>query len=314
MIATGSNTKLVMIRGATEYPLFDGSVIYNSSDGPVELYYIADDGLGMAPIIRFSERGPSQHGDTDLGFILEPRTISYIFGIYAPGIGDSRHLDTARMLLLKQFRPSNDTVSFRYTRPNGDVLQIDGHFTGGMQFGSSEREPGTWFQRFSVDFKMSDPTWYVPTQQSYTVVNDVWTNGFSVPVAIPFYVGEPHFDFGQTIVYNGSWETYPVLTINGPIINPTITNQELELELPFTGSIEKNTYWRIDLSSGLKSVVNANGTSMMQYVSDPNNLDTFRIAAAPDVVDGINTIWMTGDGADFDTTLDIAFYERHIGI
>lgn len=316
VIPTASN--LTLIRNGVETSLSDGTVLLNTPDGPVTLLYIADDGLGMAPITRFSERAPAQHGDTDLGFLLEPRVVSYIFAIYAPPTDDSRHLDAARMLLLKQFRPSRDAVSFRYDRANGDVMQIDGHFTGGMQFGSADREPGAWFQRFSADFKMPDPTWYDPTPMVFTLTNTNWSSGMPVPLVVPVAVGASDFNASQVIVYTGTWESYPALRITGPIRSPIITHTQLGLTLPLTANggatIGQGEYWDINLEGSFKTIVDSAGVSQMAYLADPNNLDTFRFAAVPDIADGSNTIVMTGAGSNGNTSLRIGFRERYIGI
>jgi hypothetical protein len=309
-------TRLTMIRGIHEDSLSDGTVLFTTEHGPVYFVYETDNGLGMPALVRFSERGPSQHGDTDLGFLLEPRSLSYIFGVFAPGTTmDSRYLDTARMLLLARFRPARDPISLRYNRANGDVFQIDGHFAEGMQFGSAERIAGTWYQRFSVNFKMNDPIWYGPYQEVVTFTNDLWTGGLAVPFSVPVPVGSSDYSHGSIpLFYDGTWETYPDLRINGPITNPTILHDELDLSLPFEGSVQQGGYWDILLSSGSKRVVDHEGNSVMQYLSDPNNLDTFRIAADPDLTSGINRIRMTGTNANALTSLRITYTNRYIGI
>lgn len=316
MQVTDTATRLTMLRGIHEDSLSDGTVLFTTEHGPVYFVYEIDNGLGMPSLVRLSERGPSQHGDTDIGFLLEPRSISYIFGIFAPGnIMDSRYLDTARMLLLARFRPARDPVTLRYNRANGDVFQIDGHFMDGMQFGSAERIPGTWYQRFSVNFKMNDPIWYSPYEESVTFTNDLWTGGLAVPAAVPLTVGASEYRSGSIpIYYDGTWETYPDLRITGPISNPVIVHEGLDLRLPFEGNVQQGQYWDILLSSGSKRVVDHEGNSVMRYLSDPNNLDTFRIAADPDVTSGINNISMTGTRANALTSLRITYTNRYIGI
>lgn len=314
MLVAPEATRLTMIRGDVEYPLSDGTVLFDTDDGPVYLYYIADDGLGMASVTRFSERGPSQHGDTDLGFLLEPRIVSYIFAIYAPPTDDSRHLEVARKLLLRMFRPAASAATFRYDRASGDVMQIDGHFSGGMQFGSEDRQAGTWFQRFSVELKMSDPTWYDPDPVEITMTNSAWGTGFTVPTPVPTFVGSSAFDEQLEIVYTGSWDSYPRLRIYGPIRNPTISHIDLGLVLPFRVSINTTGYLDIDLASPTKTVTDEYGVSLMHTLGDPNNIDTFRLAADPDVIDGINTIRVVGSGTNAATKLVVTYSTRYVGL
>jgi hypothetical protein len=311
-------TRLTLIRGLSEYSLSDATVLFDTSDGPVYFVYEADNGIGMAPLTRFAERGPSQHGDTDLGFMLEPRSLSYIFGIFAPGnTRDTRHLETARMLLLQRFRPSLSPLSLRYDRANGDVMQIDGHFAEGMQFGSTERIEGTWYQRFSVNLKMNDPTWYNPTLHVSTATDDLWEGGTPVPMSVPTPVGRSRFIGTTVIEYAGSWDTYPTLRVTGPIHDFQIYNVAGEQDafiLPFSGFVPHGSYWDIILESGSKSVVDEDGNSMLAYLGDPNHLSTFRIVAEPDADGGINSITMSGYGANGDTSLQVTYTDRYVGI
>jgi hypothetical protein len=51
------------------------------------------DGLGGGDLTRQSSRGPMQHGDTDEGFLLEPRLITLVLGVLGStpaGVGDKR--------------------------------------------------------------------------------------------------------------------------------------------------------------------------------------------------------------------------------
>ena len=42
----------------------------------MDRYVLEDyDGFGMPPSHRLTERGPLQHGETDLGYLLDPRLI-----------------------------------------------------------------------------------------------------------------------------------------------------------------------------------------------------------------------------------------------
>lgn len=307
-------TKLYLTVGTHTYDCSDGDVLVTTPDGPVYLMYLSDEGLGTAPLTRFSERGPSQHGDTDIGMLLEPRIINYIFAVAAPNINDdSRHLDTARMLLMRRF-PVRAPITLRYDRANGDVLQIDGYVQRGPQFGTTDREVGTWFQRFAVEFRMGDPTWYNPDLNTDTITEALWSGGLDVPMPVPFSVGSSVFDTSMAITYEGSWETYPRLRINGPITNPLIRHIELGLNLHFEGSITTGDYWDILLDSAPKSVVDSGGTSVIRYLLDPNDLSTFRLDADPDLADGLNTLALTGTGTSITTSLDITYTTRYIGI
>jgi hypothetical protein len=97
-----------------------------------EIWIEADDGVGMAPLHRLSERGPQQHGVTDRGFRLDPRTISLVFGLYAQTLSD---LYNAEDQLLTWLVPTDSAMSLLYARDNGTNRQIDVHVAGPPLFG-----------------------------------------------------------------------------------------------------------------------------------------------------------------------------------
>lgn len=61
--------------------LIRGTDILNLNDLDTYLR-IEEDGLGLPEVRRITERGPFQHGDTDLDFRLEPRIINVVCGVF----------------------------------------------------------------------------------------------------------------------------------------------------------------------------------------------------------------------------------------
>jgi hypothetical protein len=310
-------TRLQLTRGSTTYDLYDGVVLFETTDGPVTLYYLDDNGLGMPPIVNLSERGPAQHGDTDRGYHYDSRIYSYIFGIHAPNTHTNAHLYSARDIVLRMFKRSTAIAIFKYTLANGEVRWINGHFNGGMMFANADRQEGTWFQRFAVDFKANDPFFYDPTIVTHTLDNEYWNgavDGFDVPLPVPFDVGPSLFIHEAGITYTGSFDSYPTIRINGPITDPVIQHMQLGLTIPLNGSVGAGEYWDIILDTARKQIKDATGASVMRVLDDPNDIDVFRIASDPDVPEGGNSITITGRNADSTTTVVISYYTRYLGI
>lgn len=307
-----TTTRLSMIVEGNTFPMSDGTVLFDTDDGPVLLFYLTDGGLGMAPVERFSERAPSQHGVTDLGFRLLPRTVNFGFAIYAPLTDDSRHLETARDLILRRFRPTNIPITFRYDRANGTIRQIEGFFTGGLAFGSEDRLPGTWFQRLAVEVRMPDPTFYDPAEKAAFIENNAnpVPVGVLIPLTVPTYVRSGVLDNDWIFANDGSWETFPIIEIFGALRSPRIENlvtgEVLYLE---RSSIGDGDFYTIDLNSGVKSVRHSSGEDRTHELSDDSNLATFHLAP------GDQEIRVTSPYAGNQVeVVRMTWYNRFIGI
>jgi hypothetical protein len=185
-----------------------------------------------------------------------------------------------------------------------------------MLFGSEDRDPDNWFQRFAVDFKMNNPVWYDPVPTVTLARNPAWLggNGMQVPTPVPFGVSGSRLDGSVVIPYSGTWETFPTLRIQGPIVDPSLTHLQLGSVLSFKGALGPSDYWDIMLAASPKVMVDQNGVSILRYLNDPNDFNTFRLAPDPDVLNGSNTILFTGRQATGTTSLTVTYYNRYIGI
>src|SRR5437868_14355923 len=110
-------TTLTAIVAGTSTDLSDGTLCWREMEA----------GVSMPPLHRISRRGPQQHGQTDVGFRLDPRLIHLKFGILGADEGDM--LDK-RAQLLAIFKPRNAALSLRWALANGQTRQIDCHYAG----------------------------------------------------------------------------------------------------------------------------------------------------------------------------------------
>lgn len=289
-------TILEAIKGGTTYNLSDGSLGYRAEEA----------GLGLAPLRRYSQRGPRQHGTTPTGYRLEPRIIQ--LGFVFSTLSWSAHY-TRRDALMEIFKPDDEPIALRWTLPNGNVRQIDALYNGGLDFATAGL--GGLLQRIAVELLADDPVFYDPVEQEVMVTNNLWTGGMAVPMAVPMSVGVSSFSGSDAIAYGGSRLTYPSLRIYGPIVSPVITHDELDLSIPLTRGgaiIGLGEAWDIDLGGGLKTITDNAGVSRMGWLADESDLAVFRIEGAT------NTIGMTGSGATGATKLRVRYLDRFIGL
>ena len=143
------------------------AVTYELNDGsPFNMEGLR--GGGIVSARRLSERGPLQHGDTDLGVRLQPRTITLSLNFSA---ASATGLDTARDTLNTIFKPVGETavnypVQLRITRDDGGVRQLDCYLTGPADIPLIPlNRPGN-LHRAVIQLRAADPLWYDPTQKS----------------------------------------------------------------------------------------------------------------------------------------------------
>jgi|FLYN01.1.fsa_nt_gi hypothetical protein len=294
-------TTLEAIVNSTTYPLHD-------VDG--DLVWIGEDGWGMAPTQRLTDRGPLQHGDSDLDFRLHPRL--GMLKLLAQASTIAGHWDI-RKQLLKIFRPSRTPITLRWTLDNGDVRQIDVHYAGDLTFSSEDRLG--YSQKAVVQLRAADPTFYDPTLQTITYGVGGGTGVFAFPLSWPASFGSSTVNQTRTIAYAGTWRTYPVVIIKGPITNPVITNLTTGDKLDLTGTtITTGDSYTIDCRPGVKTVVDASGSNRIDKLSDDSDLATFSLEADGEAALGLNDIKVTGTGANATTEVYLQFHTRYIGI
>jgi hypothetical protein len=288
----------VIVNGVT-YALDDGTFCY----------WVGDDGLGMAPLHRLSERGPLQDGDTDRGYRLDPRSVRLVLDIVKNSQED---FENARRSLARIFKPTNTAMILKFEMETGTFC-LDCFYVGSMSMPSNERLG--WNQTVVVDLKASDPTYYDPTGAAHTFAISAGSDTMLVPTTIPMTVGASSIEATETLVNDGSVSTFPFIRITGPIASPVITNNSTGEKLDFTGhTIAAGRSIDIDLRYGYKTVVADNGTNEIDELTSDSDLVSFHLGADPEVGDGNNSITVTGTSCTDDTALSFSWFNRYIGI
>lgn len=267
------------------------------------------DELGMAPLHRLAERGPLQHGDSDIGFRLDPRFLALVLGFREAG------MSAERKTLLDIFKPrtSNVPVKLRFGLDNGTTRQIDGHYFGKMAMGSKQRLG--LYQQVGVVLRCADPLYYDPTQHvvSYALASD--SGGFTVPMPVPFSVGGSLLSADSPLTYAGDFIEYPVIVMQGPLSSPVLTQVTTGEVLDFTGAaIAAGDAWTIDCRYGYKTVIDGAGNNQIAALVDGSDLATFHLECDPDAPGGVNEITLGAADVTSASQVSIFYYDRFIGI
>lgn len=283
-------------------------VTYSLDDGTY-CYWVGDDGLGMAPLHRLSERGPLQNGDTDRGYRLDPRMVRLVLDIVAT---TRASLFSKRGTLLNVFSPLNSSVILELALDSA-TYRIDTNYVAQMAMPSSERLG--WNQTVVVDLKANDPTWYEASGDSVSFTLGAGIDLMEVPTVIPMTIGGSDIVASIPITYTGTFTAYPVIRINGPITGPIVTNSSTGDKLDFTGiTINAGDYYTIDTRYGRKTVTSKAGVNKISELSNDSDLATFALYPDPEIDGGVNPITIFGSDAEGATSIDFSWNNRYLGI
>ena len=272
---------------------------------------LGQDGTGESPVHRIEERGPQQHGATDVDYRLDPREVQLALWINGASLSD---LETKRKVLVDALRPSVEAKRLKFTLDNGETYQIDGHSAGSM---TMPLEGGSGYNlRTGVAFRAADPTFYDPTMTtlSYYLGGSAGTAG-AVPMPVPMFVGASTLNASQTVDYEGTWRAHPRIAIYGPLSGAKVTNSSTNEVLEFSGvTIAAGNWYTVDLRYGHKTVTNSAGVNKVAELTNASDLATWHIADDSEVTDGVNVIRVSGTAATGATRIDVLYNSRYVGI
>jgi hypothetical protein len=118
----------------------------------------------------------------------------------------------------------------------------------------------------TADFKLLDPHYYDDSAESITVGTEYTSEGgFVFPVTFPVLTLPGGYTNGSAFV-SGRRKTWPIIRINGPVVNPEVLTSNWTLKL--TASIGEGHYVEID-TRPWKRTVTVDGTSFVPGALNP---------------------------------------------
>ena len=267
------------------------------------------EGQGMAEGHAITDRGPMQHGETYVGYRLDPRTIQLVLGVWG---ATWTEIEAKTDTLMRLLRFRDGLYHVRFTTDAGYVRLINCCYGGGMTLG---REPGATFTKIGLALYAPDPTFYDEAGDSICFSLAGGGTGWAIPWVIPWTLGMSTLSQTVTIPYSGSFKAYPFIHIIGPITDCEITNNVTGDTLDFDGvTIAAAHYYDIDCAYGVKTVTDNHGTNKIADLSYVSDLASFHLAAAPEAPGGNNSITVTGTSITAATQIYMSYHTRFVGI
>lgn len=274
-------------------------------------------GLGMPPIRHWTTRAPYQTGESHWGHAIGPRTISMV--LYLRGC-DRADMYSKRRANIAMLSPRNGAHKLRLITP--DLLKYELHdvwVTAGYEL-SSDEQPTPRRQAGALQLTAYDPIWKwvnSPLDAGETrdaegrtcVEEDTFTQvqQWQLPFTPPFLLGTTTSTATLTCTNDGSWAVKPVITIEGPTDDWTLTNPANSTELTWDGySIATGEVVTLNIPD--KTATNADGDNLIGYVG--GNFGTFELEPGANAL----AFWSAGSVVNLTTTLGVCWYVELMGV
>lgn len=283
---------------------------------------LADNGRGMPPIEYFYRRGYGQHGQSVLGYRLQPRTITLDFR--DSGRNRVEYWTERRAKLIDALRPNRATggslcpvpVTLRKILPNGQRRDILAYSEGTPAF---DGEDGSRSDPFGIHQVLTltcpDPTFFDPGSSSTLL--EVETNE---ELVFPITFDSDNIYFGSdteigtaNVTYSGTWVAYPVLVVTGPYSWLRVRNLTTGGFIQLGVALAASQTLTIDLTPGAQTITDGAGADRFGDLAD-GNLVNFVLAPHPIAANGVNTIRAYAGDASAATTVTVRYNTRYIGI
>lgn len=289
-------------------------------------------GYGLPPASHVTQKAPGQHGNTHLGYVLEPRSLQA--GLAWKGTsGGGRYCieDRRTNHLYPALNYIDNPLIVRRILQNGEMRELwNVWYVGGLTMDSGSGDGH--IQTGAVQLVAHDPVFYDPVEKSASVDITTEETGdeliFDTPGGVvgatSIFGTADYLTFGSSsinvsldggeVTTMGDWYTFPTITIVGPAAYPEIENVTAGHEITMDYAVPAGRTVTFDLRYGYKTVTDDLGTNLAGYVPATDDLADFCLWPDPLATDGENEIRLFCGGATGATSITIAWYDRYIGV
>lgn len=278
-------------------------------------------GYGMPPIQYITQRGPFQDGESVLDYRINTRIIQLI---HRRNECDRDAYWDGRSELINFLRPNRQPTSLfqtfilRKILPDGSKRDIRVLYSEGLGFRPSQSTQwDEWSIQETIVFVAHDPIFFDPDINIVSVTPPV-VSGAELMFAITFPIrfSSRAYAAEETIVYEGNYKSFPIITLRGPMRHPVIRNISTGDLLEFNDDFELTAteFITIDTTFGQKTIIDSSGNNQIGQLTTDSDLTSFHLAPDPEVEDGENQIGFTADDLTANSELSFRYYDRYIGI
>lgn len=297
-----------------------GDVIHIETADGDELFFTEGDfkllaygNLGAPPTNFITRKGYKQNGVTEIDFLLQPRNITV--ELFRDATTDRQTYWDNRKELHDFLRPNrNGPLTFTLRTPNDNLRSIIVRADPGMVFPPMPAS-NEWSLRETFDFIAFDPTFFNAAETVLTLTAATQLQ-LIFPITFPITFGtSDEFLSTGVINYDGTWKSYPIITLTGPYTRAVITNQQTGTTIFMSVAIGLGEERIIDLTPGQQSITDQNGNNKFSDLGVGTNLINFALFPDPQVPDGQQEITIQlVDGVTGQSGASLSYYERFFAL
>jgi len=277
-----------------------------------DMFVLSFGGYGAPQTNYQTRRGYRQHGVTEIDYFLQPRTVA--LSMYRAAAKSRQDYWDRRNELLNIIRPNRGgPIVMTLRQPDGALRSLTVRASPGFQFDTGDGN--AWDIDDDIMFIAHDPTWF--DSAVVTSTPDVTTDDNLVfPITFPIVFGTAGLLFETTeFTYEGTWRTYPTITINGPYLFARLRQVTTGIEFSLNVAISAGEQRIIDLTPGDITIINELGDNKFSDLGPASNLVEFAVWPDPEVTDGINQLRAELQGGSAGTSSVIYTYNnRYFGV
>jgi len=280
-------------------------------------YFLKSTGaFGNPPIQYSTQKTFFQDGEIINNFTAAPRQFNLM--LYAKPFNyevDRTSYWDLRLGILRFLSPQNGAMTFQFTRDDHTIFELtnvyptDGLTLGGETY-NEERNDGTIDEQIALT--AFDPIWRKSPIVNTGTLTPTADENLVFPITFPISFGSSGVFINNEINYEGTWKSYPKITINGPYTTCTITNVATGAVIRLIEPILSTNTRIIDLTDPVNgfTIVDEYGNNKFNEVNVGSNFTNFYLA--PDEDNEIQFSFLGGN--DTHTDASIQYYERYLGI
>jgi hypothetical protein len=185
-------------------------------------------GWDSPPAVGSVVQRAGDHGGWPVPQYYGPRLITLDISAQAP----TQALRDQARALMQQIIPISDLATFVYNEPVPKQAFVRRNASAQV----TESLPTLVDADFQVVLVAPDPRKYAVSVQETSILTPAAVmTPVTLPWTLPVVFPGASVTVPMNLVNEGTWETRPVLTVNGPVTNPAIVNATLGAQISFTG-------------------------------------------------------------------------------
>lgn len=292
-------------------------------------------GYGIPTAQYVVQKAPGQHGTTHLGYVLNDRILQGAVAWRCASVRSRYGLYERRMAdVYPGLNYTDNPLIFRRIMLDGVIRELHNvWYTGGVELDSGNGDSRV--QTSPLELVARDPIWYDPDLRAFVAELAMMDTGDELVFDTPAGVVGPTSIFGTAnyltfgsssinlllnageITTNGSWFTFPTITILGPAAGFEIENQTSGQTIAMDYSIGAGETVTFDLRYGYKTVTTdalaPPDNNLVWTISDDSDLAEFCLWHDPWAAGGANDIRIFCGNATGATRITVAWYDRYLG-